>query len=1465
MSTGSRGGRFVASLITFLYVASFIVTFPTAASAQTPLWHNGKNVLYNMKLPNGNHATVYENGKAEITTRDRASEFRLFPVSKKYDDVAVGNGLPSKGELMTQLTKDVVTRPFVAGRVVVVFRDGVSPSSDTITISRKTLQVLAFQKLGLSQTPVTPAYTNDARINQTLAGMGVSTQKRLFRNFGRSMLSGARSWTQVSGRPNVLNIANAYRLTVTRSSVPHAVAALLKLPGIAYAAPDWIVSPMHSRQIPIPAATVEKARRSVPPRVNLAGTNNTPSTSTVPTNYAVSASAQSMLNAPSNNAVAALDEIEKKFHQLPGQGEIVTNVSLGDLDDASAAANPNDPCNFWVSYGGPTTIMSGGQRYIDWPSMPLIAAYSADANGNLDGTTEVCGVDPQLGEVGLDFSMMAPLPHNLQRSGETGSGLGDLLGIAPGATYRLVVPRVDANFSITLSDIDAAFLATAQQTPRPNVITASLGFAEDTFGFPSRYLEDDPLTQAIVASIVQNYNVVVCISANDGTRTFTNAAIGPSGGSAPTEQINNGGNPTDLNDIGFSTVPSRDFDSGSIDVGGTTLDDIFAAPPQYAQNARLASQHAFAETRWTGFTSFSSGFGSRVNLSAPSDNVLGVAHPWGGKADAVQLFLDGGTSASAPEAAAAVAVALQVARLTGHPFHSATEVRGFLAKTETAVPGVPQSDVYNNVGPQVDVGRAVELLLKNAGIAMTPGVPRVAIEQRRNFGNLDGSFLSDTDEANIDLRGPISTDDGTNTDRNEKAWITIAPDWEGLPADAQFRLNVVGHYSSPLATTRWTRLLPEHILRMAGLPLVSTGSRTVKLRYRAFEGTHHLLAEKYFSVTFGPADPTTRAVLAPMVSPVVRGQTISVSYNLQNVRNVRNPTLVVSRPGRVSPATSYFFNPSYSVPLSGLSGIVQVPVNKLEGGGIYGIGILFGSVCCDPIYGGPDPLYSDFAFTRVTGGANILAPTNEDPRPPAPLLSSGAYPRTHFLDIPYGRPMQVAWSVQNVPSATGALLEVSAPAPSLWLNYNPFNNPNGTITDNNGVDTGSIFTEHLSGASGTFTVDSTKLVPGFQETVRVIPMRGGTAVGEGGDVSTVLMHGIVPSDGGTMTSGYEISPNGTDGLLTSFTGPGTANFTAETFSQISNRTTHLVINAPSVQPDFISYFTHGFGYSANLGLLASLCDADITCSERTFNLVDTESGKIKSTDTPSMICNLCLYFGFSALNSNIHNAPLLVTTDGNGGMYRFLTSNISANTFSQPYDISAPLAGCTETYQARGFAVNTTTNKATAVFDNTYTNCKQKAPIIITIDLANGKFTSFVGRGNSLPFGAAIDSSTNKLAVNTLGDNGLSIYDLTSKRSFEVTVPGGPNAAPGVNVVADSIHHLFLLERPWGANLYLDNNAMGEVLVYNEDGHLLKDLKRFNNVGLLNRPDWYYLQINASHRKGYFLTPGGAEIEPFSY
>ena len=259
--------------------------------------------------------------------------------------------------------------------------------------------------------------------------------------------------------PNTTPVSGVPNATVVHvdGDAEKAAEQLRKQPGVTYAEPNRVVSSMATGATPLP---------------NWAGGLSAKG----PDNYGVTSSLQSFLNGNGVDAMGAYDTLNGRYGQLPGTGEIITNVSLGDLTDQ-------------------TTVVKGGQRYLDIPSMPLIPTYVSTGTA-LDPVGTTTGQDANLGEVLLDFSVMAPLPHDKQRPEATGSGATDLLGIAPGAQYRLVEPQQS-----TTDGIAEALLAAARQNPRPNVITASLGFGVDTVGFSGRYLEDDPILQSVVSTI----------------------------------------------------------------------------------------------------------------------------------------------------------------------------------------------------------------------------------------------------------------------------------------------------------------------------------------------------------------------------------------------------------------------------------------------------------------------------------------------------------------------------------------------------------------------------------------------------------------------------------------------------------------------------------------------------------------------------------------------------------------------------------------------------------------------------------------------------------------------------------------------------------------------------------------------------------------------------------------------------
>jgi hypothetical protein len=1378
-----------------------------------------------LELPGGEWAKVYSDGLAEIRRTNAAGtgvELEHLPLFNPDGATSpVGDGtrqLPAVGDIISDLVHGQ-SAPYAAQEVVVIYRAGVTVPA------RFTTPAAALRQQGSA----VPSYTSDATLNRTLAGLGVDDASRLFGGQTRNRIIAMHAAAQRAVGHAILDFTRAYALHLTNASVATAVERLRASGAVEYAAPNWTVTTTHTPAVPVARAALQRAVGEARGMQTALAAKRAKS-SGVPDNYALTSSAQALLNRPGVDAVPAYSQIAK-LGQLPGQGETITNVSLGTLDDASAAANPNDPCNFYATAYGPTTEIINGQRYIDWPSMPLIPTYTASDDGVLDPTGETCGDDPTLTEVGLDFSMMAPLPHELQRPRHDGSGLTDLLGIAPGANFRLVLPSTPGG---AVTDVDAAFLAAALQTPRPNIITASLSFGYDSDGFSSRYLEDDPMTEAIIASIVHGEHIVVTASADDGLRTTTNAAVSPAGGSVATETAPNGAPISDLDDIGFSDAVSRDHDSGAIDVGGSTLDDIFAAPPQDPRNKALQYIHAFPATRYDGARNYSSGFGSRVNVSAPGDNVLSFSHTQGGDAEAVTVVDEGGTSASAPETAATAAVVQQVARLTGdHRFATNPLAdRAFLEQTGTPPPPVEQADRPITVGPQIDVGRAVSTLLDDAGRPAAPSAPRVAVEQRQQASALGGTISTVTDPNNISLTGRLGY-----------AWITMSPDWVGLPGNSvAYRLSATTGPAKRLATTPWARLQPAQILAAAGLSLGADQTQTVPLVYKAFHGGKAIIAKR-FSLTFGPTDGTTPSVLAPTVPPVVTGSTIRVHYDISNLAGANSPTLVVSQPGHVDPSTGLYFRPSYTAPLSQPTGVVDVPVSALQGGGIYGIGIQ------EAPGGWFETNLSAYAFTRV-------APAGADQPAPPTLSADGSRPG-HSLEIPYQGSFQLHYDVRNVTGITGAMAEFSAPGPTTFNNYETFTNPSGTQRDDNGHDTGSVAFIPLPSTHGVVTLNGSDLglVPTMNHLVRVLPMRGGAAAGEASGVSSISMDGVRPADGGSLAGGFGVDHGGDDAFLTSgqSTADGGSLGSVETFRQSDAAITSTVVSSG----DSYSTVTEGCSGMA-AGDVGLYDDYNPTAGADTFDVLDpVANGTLSGTWTPPRnVANslICL-----ADNQDTPSSALLSGFGGSQPTLRVNTTDIARNTFSKPVSLVPALQGMTFPTTG-GFAQNTQTGTAVVA-----TNDAADPSLPMRVVLANvktGEVDGFTGATIGFPSGVGVDSETNQAVIGS--SEGFGVYDLGSQ-SGSLVQPGGSGYA---HPTADSTNNVFLLQEVAPPTFFgedPDNNATSSVIVTDETGNVLQRIAGFNFYNIFLSNDGDYLQANPHTRTAFTLGPGGQQLRPFSY
>jgi hypothetical protein len=1489
MHLQSRSKSFVA--ITRLSAAFITAVFLTAAVAPAApyvrttqaLSMQNSPVRFRVKLHNGQTATVYVNGMETLTDANGKIVRRaLAPVEFSTElsrDITV-----SKGELLAPLLTPKPPLPFAPNQLIVVFASGDAPAQDVVTVPRAELAKLRAAKPAQLDAMAVPEYSGDGRVNHLFAQIGVDKVTRIARYISRSQLSMLRSraMAKSQGFP-LLDIANAFVVHITNAPIDRALSLLRKEPGLAYAEHNYYVSTLNPPALVLgPRALAQAREREL--RLQYAPRELRPAQSfeqhDIPTNYAVSASAQSLLNAPGVDAVRAYDEIGETYQQLPGQGETIANVSLGDIDDT---ANPSDPCYEYSLAYGPSVHLIGRQHYIDWPSMPLIPAYVVDSSGIASGSESACGVDPSLGEVGLDFSMMAPLPHQLQRPGEVGSGYSDLLGVAPGAHYQLFVPQAVGTEPAT-SDILATFLAAADQPKPPSVITSSIGFGFDSYGFPGRFFEDDPLVESTIADLVNGFGIVVCLSANDGIRLYTNVAIGSSGGSAATELVKYPAPQTDLEDVESTTIQSQDYDSGSIDVGGTTLDDIFAAPQNgSASSAKAQNRLTWPETRWTGFASFSSGFGSRVNISAPSDNVLAMSHAYGGSFepyDAVDVGLQGGTSASAPEVAAVAAVALQLARLTGHPFSSPQALRSFLIKTARTVPNVPQADTTVNVGPQVDLGNVVDTLLAQGGKHPSFAAPRVAIAQRAQVADtFDTTFTTDTAPALIDMQGPYTTD------LDSIAPITIAPDWEGVPAGAKYRLTINGKPTAVLATTPWVRLTPAQILGAAGLPLASSSNRTVQLQYVSYVGPRQV--QTGFSLTFGPADSTHGGGTAPVVAPVTSGSTLSVSYNIAGVQSPLNPMLIVSEPGRMIPtfAEGYpgLFHASYSVPLTKTSGTVQIPVSALQGAGVYGLQIQYG------------PLWyqtTDFAFTRVERGSSTEAN--------APTLSSDGVDFSHNLGLNYAQQYQVHWDVSNVPNATGAIVEISPPAPNDFGSYNSFNNPNGSIPDNNGYDTGSVYKKSVSGTKGTVTLNAaTTLTPALWNTIRVIPMNGSASAGEASPVSSISEDGIVPTDGLPLES--YTAGNGPFGSITTL---GDSFGDAFTLSEASPYATAIIpLTVGSTAPYFL--YPNGTVFSGGYQVMQTVFYDQTQGSGVDGEIVDNNMWDVNqipgtgvSTDTSPFALPTGVAGATVAYNreSNLAAWNLVVQTGTNpvvttqsissmtlpsttfGTLYNAMAAYYPTALYGVPYCTGPIGASCIgeNFYGAGSLEVDPGLNAAVlevgaaeGPISDPSNPCAWHGHVVSTISLANGNISTFATGGSAYPTQSSYDPN-NHVLVSPDACGNLVISNVSTQTNKVIPLGSSFGSASGGTVVetpvfdvVDGTNHLILLGYPLDPSFTTNNAAMSLIQEYDENGNLRKSFRDVQYDVANGLPT--YLQINENTRTMFVPELTDTQIQPLTY
>jgi hypothetical protein len=1207
-------------------------------------------------------------------------------------------------------------------------------------------------------------------------------------------------------------LTHTYVVHVQGTDAATAAATLAGTAGVAFAQPDAPVTTMDAGGQAVP----EWAMKS-------------PATAVVKTpadNAGVATSEQSYLNANGVNAMGAFADTDKLLHQLPGTGEIITNVSIGDLTDQAMA----DGGDSYVQQTGPNSVIENGRRYLDFPSLPLIPAWVASNDGTLDATGSAEVGDPYLGEVLLDFSMMAPLPHAQQRAGALGSGATDLLGIAPGAQYRLVVPK-----EASAEGIAAAFLAAARQKPKPNVITASLGFGGDSIGYAGRYLEDDPVLRAVITKIVAS-GIAVAISSNDGTRLGLPVSVGPDGGSTATDRAGRGDRITGVGTDLPTTAPSVLPDSGSVAVGATTTDDTLTAAG--------SATGSYPTTRYNGFAAYSSGFGSRIDIAAPGDNLPSLEHVCASvctSPQAVEVVLNGGTSASAPMVAATMADVLQAGRATGRSFTPA-QLRDILTGTGRKITQTPQTDQALTMGTQLDVTAAVESVLAKKFTLPTTAT-RLSVAERQEVGSLGGEFVEQTDPDAIDLAGPPDAN-GEPTGENAISPITFGLDLTGVNRkDLKFRLKA-GSKVLP-ADGPSLRLTPQQL---------GVSSGPLKVTFEAYRGAT-VVAAASRTLTFLAGDGTYAEALAPAApGSVALGKPVTVSYDLTGVRNVDQPQLVVSSVGHWTPTAGDLFEAQYTKTLTALKGTVTIPAAAFAkgGGGLYGLGIIQQTLLGVPFYG-------QFRAIRIGAAASA--------RPAAPTLG---VPADNAVEAVKGDKPVLAYDVRDVAGATGAVVEFSAPGPTLYGSLNTFTNANGSGRDDDGFNNPSLLFTKLPATHGTTKLDlaALKVPDALDYSIRVLATRGGKPIGQAsptaflqydeselvtagsiqgfdvtGDTQTLATAifddatyalddtSLVPVKDGALGTPYAESTDGTilDDLIG--TDPGLkqtvtlarpmSGDTPPAVRVFDSGTGKLVHDIP-FDHDGTLYETSAEVDAARHRLVATTFDPVLGLSQ--LWPVDLTTGTMGAplTLTDANIA----YRAFGDITVDPATGLVFVATTGTQGpclsgrvSYAIVRVDLDAHTVSP----SVPIAAC-----AAGIA-------------------------------ADGHGHLHVLTGAAQPYGS-----------NSFPDDDWKLLDETTLKPVAGPVDLGGHG--GAWPVYDAVNDVVLVAQLYGTTLATDNNAMSEVDVLDPATGAVR--KRITTVNLMNSTEATTnfdftthrgLQIDPATRTAYVTGPYADQLERFTY
>ena len=349
---------------------------------------------------------------------------------------------------------------------------------------------------------------------------------------------------------------------------------------------------------------------------------------------------------------------------------------------------------------------------------------------------------------------------------------------------------------------------------------------------------------------------------------------------------------------------------------------------------------------------------------------------------------------------------------------------------------------------------------------------------------------------------------------------------------------------------------------------------------------------------------------------------------------------------------------------------------------------------------------------------------------------------------------------------------------------------------------------------------------------------------------------IVRGKLGGLIFGFEVDPNGTEGLLCeAVSNPdGTVSARVETFSQATGRIIKVLARSES-RDDFIA-----LGVAGSVGLVEREQVRGLFEIKRTFSTINPLAGNmINGHWTPPIDPKQIVNQVKPALDGSSNVAVYALSVDTNVSPVVF-TSNLADNTFGPPVDITDP----NFTQEAPPvIAFDPVGNQIILGHDKPSPFILP--PLIGFVDLATGSFVKRTGLGLGVINGIAVDSEDGVLCTDTSFDSAVQFYDLSDSTAISVFLPGHDpqtSTASGGDIEFDPINKLFLVAQPFSDG-QLNNGS--SIHVYDLEGNLVESIDGLNFQGGDNVFP-IHISLNPTHRIGFVNGPDlTTAIQSFSY